>query len=171
MWDHPWTISPSWYQRVVSATLPSGRYHPLIPRWRHVLIARVPRKREIYTLCTSLRVTIVWTKQFSSGHCVACCHWKVCNINLNKIVQLWSLCGVLLLKRCIKPTIYWICRNYLQCADIKLCSPMSKLTSICCKVSSYCLLHCRTLAYNMSSFFIHLNLRDNGTLESLSNQV
>ena len=44
-------------------------------------------------------VTLVWTKQFSFGHCVACCYWKVRNISLNKTVQLWSLCGVLLLKR------------------------------------------------------------------------
>ena len=56
--------------------------------------------RREYTLCTSLRVnislqnssalvtvwravmekcvTFVWTKQFSFGHCVACCYWKRC---------------------------------------------------------------------------------------------
>ena len=43
--------------------------------------------------------TAVWLKQFSIGHCVACCHWKVCNSCLIKTVQRCSLCGVLLLKR------------------------------------------------------------------------
>ena len=50
-------------------------------------------------------VTLVWLKQFSFGHCVACCHWKVCNISLTKTVHLWSLCGVLLLIGCIVPTL------------------------------------------------------------------
>ena len=43
--------------------------------------------------------TVVWLKQFSVAHCVACCHWKVCNSCLIKTVQRCSLCGVLLLKR------------------------------------------------------------------------
>ena len=32
-------------------------------------------------------------------HCVACCHWKVCNSCLIKTVQRCSPCGVLLLKK------------------------------------------------------------------------
>ena len=43
--------------------------------------------------------TIVWSKQFRAAHCVACCHWKVCNNCLIKIVQRCSPCGVLLLKK------------------------------------------------------------------------
>ena len=45
-------------------------------------------------------VTVVWLKQFSVAHCVACCHWKVCNSCLIKTVQRCSLCGVLLLEGC-----------------------------------------------------------------------
>ena len=43
--------------------------------------------------------TIVWIKQFRVTHCVACCHWKVCNSCLIQTVQRCSPCGVLLLKK------------------------------------------------------------------------
>ena len=42
---------------------------------------------------------IVCLKQFTVAHCVACCHWKVCNSCLIKTVQRCSPCGVLLLKK------------------------------------------------------------------------
>ena len=49
--------------------------------------------------------TVVWLKQCSVGHCVACCHWKMCNSCLIKTVPHCSLCGVLLLKR-----VYWLAK-------------------------------------------------------------
>ena len=48
------------------------------------------------------REQFVWLKQFSVAHCVAWCHWKVCNSCPIKTVQRCSLCGVLWLKR-----VYW----------------------------------------------------------------
>ena len=58
----------------------------------------------VYTLFARVcACTLVWTKQFSFGHRVACYHWKLCTISLKKTVPLWSLCGVLSLKK-----VYWM---------------------------------------------------------------
>ena len=50
------------------------------------------------------REQFVWLKQFGVAHCVACCHWTVCNSCLIKTVWRRSLCGVLLLRK-----VYTIC--------------------------------------------------------------
>ena len=45
------------------------------------------------------RERFVSLKQFGATHCVACCHWTVCNSCLIKTGRRCSLCGVLLLRK------------------------------------------------------------------------
>ena len=68
-------------------------YYPKSPCWT---FQKRSNHRNMPWVCAW---TVVWLKQFRVVHCVACCHWKVCNSCLIKTAQRWSLCGVLLLKR------------------------------------------------------------------------